>query len=56
MPTFEGQVDEQEIYELIAFIRSLGRGQTPVRNEETPAPIGAPTTPEEKAKGRDKKS
>jgi cytochrome c oxidase subunit 2 len=56
MPTFEGQVDEQEIYELIAFIRSLGRGQTPVRNEETPAPIGAPTTPEERAKGRTKKS
>ena len=29
MPTFKGQVSEEEIVELIAFIRSLRRGQTP---------------------------
>jgi cytochrome c oxidase subunit 2 len=43
MPTFKGQVDEEEIIQLIAFIRSLGRGDTPKRTEEFPAPIGAPT-------------
>lgn len=38
MPTFEGQVTEDEILQLIAFIRSLGTGATPSRNEETPPP------------------
>jgi hypothetical protein len=51
MPTFQGQVDELDLIKLIAYIKSLGPGQTPVRTDEFPAPVGAPTTPEE-AKSR----
>jgi cytochrome c oxidase subunit 2 len=42
MPTFRGQLGEEEILKLIAFIRSLGRGQTPPRVEESPAPVTTP--------------
>jgi cytochrome c oxidase subunit 2 len=42
MPTFRGQVNEEEIIQLIAFIRSLGRGQTPTRVEEFPPPATTP--------------
>jgi cytochrome c oxidase subunit II len=47
MPTFEGQVDEEDLIKLIAYIKSLGPGQTPQRNEDSnpPAPITAPNTP-----------
>ena len=34
MPTFKGQVDEEELIQLLAFIKSLKPGQTPVRTEE----------------------
>jgi len=46
MPTFKGQVNEEELIQLIAYIKSLKPGQTPVRTEDFPAPVGAPTTPE----------
>jgi cytochrome c oxidase subunit 2 len=42
MPTFKGQVTEEEIIELIAFIKSLHRGQTPRRVEEFPPPLAPP--------------
>jgi cytochrome c oxidase subunit 2 len=44
MPTFEGQVSEDDLIKLIAFIKSLEPGQTPQRNEESnpPAPITTP--------------
>jgi cytochrome c oxidase subunit 2 len=42
MPTFEGQVSEEEIIQLIAFIQSLQRGQTPPRVEESPPPTATP--------------
>jgi cytochrome c oxidase subunit 2 len=42
MPTFKGQVTEEEIIHLIAFIRSLGRGQTPRRVEAFPPPATTP--------------
>jgi cytochrome c oxidase subunit 2 len=42
MPTFKGQVSEEEIISLIAFIKSLGRGQTPKRVEEYPPPVTTP--------------
>jgi cytochrome c oxidase subunit 2 len=47
MPTFEGQVNEVDLIKLIAYIKSLGPGQTPHRNEDSnpPAPITAPNTP-----------
>src|SRR5581483_7929978 len=37
MPTFQGQVSEEDLIQLIAFVRALRRSQTPVRNEEFPA-------------------
>lgn len=47
MPTFKGQLadDQEELSEedalirLVAFIRSLGPGETPSRTEEFPAPV-----------------
>jgi cytochrome c oxidase subunit II len=51
MPTFEGKLadpelnlnEEEVLIRLIAFIKTLGPGQTPVRTEQFPSPIGAPT-------------
>jgi cytochrome c oxidase subunit 2 len=51
MPTFEGKLadpalhlnEEEALICLIAFIKTLGPGQTPVRTEQFPSPIGAPT-------------
>ena len=34
MPTFKGQVDEEDLIKLLAFIKSLKPGRTPVRNED----------------------
>ena len=34
MPTFQGQVDEEDLIKLIAFIKSLRPGQTPVRTKK----------------------
>lgn len=42
MPPYEGQVDEEEMIQLIAFIKALKPGQTPVRTEESAPPIAAP--------------
>ena len=54
MPTFQGQVSEEELIQLIAYLRSLRRNETPVRNEDFPPPVGAPTTVDER-KEREKK-
>ena len=42
MPTFKGQVSEEEIIELIAFIKSLKPGETPDRVESYPPPTSTP--------------
>ncbi len=42
MPTFRGQVSEEEIIGLIAFIRALQPGQTPKRVESFPPPVTTP--------------
>ena len=42
MPTFKGQVSEEEIIQLIAYIKSLKRGETPVRVENYPPPNTTP--------------
>ena len=42
MPTFKGQVSEEEIFELIAYIQSLKTGQTPDRVESYPPPTTTP--------------
>ncbi|HEX3654202.1 MAG TPA: cytochrome c oxidase subunit II [Pirellulales bacterium] len=45
MPTFRGQVSEEELIELIAFFRSLAQGGTPSRVEDYPAPVEHKTKP-----------
>ncbi len=45
MPTFKGQVNEEELIKLLAYIKSLRPGQTPVRNEEASPPLDAPKVP-----------
>ncbi len=42
MPTFQGQVSEEEVIELIAFIKALRQGQTPKRVEAFPPPTSTP--------------
>ena len=42
MPTFQGQVSEEEIFELIAFIQALKPGDTPKRVETFPPPATTP--------------
>jgi cytochrome c oxidase subunit 2 len=42
MPTFKGQVSENEVYALIAYFKSLRRGETPKRVEEFPPPVTTP--------------
>jgi cytochrome c oxidase subunit 2 len=50
MPSYEGQVSEEEVLQLIAFIKTLGRGQTPQRNEKAEPPAVAPRQKKEQAK------
>ena len=42
MPIFRGQVDEEDLIKLIAFIKALGPGQTPIRTEDAEAPVAPP--------------
>jgi cytochrome c oxidase subunit 2 len=42
MPTYKGQVSEEDLWKVISYIKSLNRGDTPKRTDEFPAPIGAP--------------
>jgi cytochrome c oxidase subunit 2 len=43
MPTFKGQINEDEMIALIEFIKNLRAGQTPTRTEEAPPPaVGLP--------------
>ncbi|AWM36126.1 Cytochrome c oxidase subunit 2 precursor [Gemmata obscuriglobus] len=49
MPAYdESQVSADEMNALVAYIRKLGRGQTPKNNQQFPPPVGAPTTPTER--------
>jgi cytochrome c oxidase subunit II len=41
MPTYQDRITEEELIEVVAFLKALGPGQTPTRNEETPPPPGA---------------
>ncbi len=42
MPTFKGEVDEEDVIALIAFIQSLKPGETPKRVEQFPPPTATP--------------
>jgi cytochrome c oxidase subunit II len=42
MPTFKGQVSEEDILALIAFIKALKSGETPSRVEDYPPPTSPP--------------
>jgi cytochrome c oxidase subunit II len=46
MPTFKGQVDQEDLFQLIAFLRALRRGETPKRVEEYPIPTHTPSIDE----------
>jgi cytochrome c oxidase subunit 2 len=46
MPTYQGQMSEDELLELIAYLKSLRKGDIPPRNEMTEPPAVLPTTPE----------
>jgi cytochrome c oxidase subunit 2 len=50
MPSFKGQVSEEEIVELIAYIKSLRGGQTPQRVEDFPPPADTPPITPQKEK------
>ena len=50
MPPFDGQISEEEVIALIAFIKSLGSGDTPPRVESYPPPTKTPTIPKEDIK------
>jgi cytochrome c oxidase subunit 2 len=52
MPTFKGQITEDELIRILAFLKSLKRGETPPRVEETPAPAVEVTSD---VKGKQKK-
>lgn len=43
MPSYAGQVTEEEMRALIMYIRSLKSGTTPSRTDQQPPPVGAPT-------------
>lgn len=42
MPPFKGQISEEEILQVIAFLQTLKRGQTPPRVESYPPPTSTP--------------
>ncbi len=42
MPTFKGQIGPEEMNALIAFIKTLRRGETPRRVEDFPPPVSTP--------------
>jgi cytochrome c oxidase subunit 2 len=48
MPTFQGVMPEEDLLELLAFIKALPPGGTPPRNEESVAPQSDPKEKEPK--------
>jgi cytochrome c oxidase subunit 2 len=50
MPPYEGQINEEELLQLIAFLRQLGPGQTPPRVEESAPPARDPALDQPKGK------
>ncbi|HVX64545.1 MAG TPA: cytochrome c oxidase subunit II [Pirellulales bacterium] len=50
MPTFEGQISEEEIVSLIAYFKSLQPGETPQRVENYPPPAQTPAIQDEESR------
>jgi cytochrome c oxidase subunit 2 len=51
MPAFgPDKVSDEDLFKVIAYIKSLRKGDTPVRTDEAQAPVGAPTEPPPPAK------
>ncbi|MBA4063649.1 MAG: cytochrome c oxidase subunit II [Isosphaera sp.] len=42
MPSYEGQLAEDDLEKVVRYIKSLRRGTTPDRTDRMPAPVGAP--------------
>jgi cytochrome c oxidase subunit 2 len=45
MPPYQGQLSEEELLELIAYLKALKRGDIPPRNEQTEPPAVKPDAP-----------
>jgi cytochrome c oxidase subunit II len=43
MPTFQGQISEEDVIKLIAFIQALRPGETPSRVDLAPPPVAKPS-------------
>ena len=56
MPTFEGQINEEQVLALIAFIQSLKPGETPQRVEDYPPPDKTQPTIARRKKNHDDQS
>jgi cytochrome c oxidase subunit 2 len=52
MPTYKGQVGEEQLFQVIAFLKALGPGGTPPRVERTAPPPAAPAEPASPAEGK----
>lgn len=50
MPTFQGQMNEEELVELIAYLKALKQGDIPKRNEAAEPPAVKPVATPEKPK------
>ena len=51
MPAFgKDKVSETDLIKVIAYLKSLKKGMMPVRTDEAPPPVGAPTVPPPAAK------
>jgi cytochrome c oxidase subunit 2 len=48
MPPFEGQLSEEQVLALVAFIQSLKAGETPPRVEDYPPPVKSQPAPAER--------
>ncbi len=42
MPTFQGQIGEDDMIKLIAFLKALGKDETPPRVDQAPPPVAVP--------------
>ncbi|MFL5330364.1 MAG: cytochrome c oxidase subunit II [Gemmataceae bacterium] len=45
MPPYQGRMSEEELMQLIAYLKSLKKGDVPPRNETSPPPAVSPTEP-----------